>query len=746
MDVPAPADQAPLVAEKKIPLPPLTTSSRLLLSSAKWMLRILMWAVFLLWAAIIFIYPAESVQKLAGHWYRATSGTLFGTAGSTFLLFSAPVFMITFLAIAYVNLIASTAQDIHDHEKKKRKFKGFRLWTFPVLVDGPFGIVSAAEFIGILVFIIYILWSMYAFTIQNLHLVSKSDHRMKKSILFLELSGLRFGTIGLYCLAFLFLPVARGSFLLRLIDIPFEHATRYHVWLGHLTMWMFTLHGAFYSLAWARDGRLIHEMLQWKNTGIANLAGVISLLAGLLMWVTSLHLVRRCYFELFFYTHQLYVVFAVFFALHVGDVLYSIAAAGMFLYLLDRFLRFCQSRKSVDILSATYLPCGTLELVLSKPKNMRYNALSFVFLQVRELSWLQWHPLSVSSSPLDGRHHITFLIKVLGDWTRTLRDNIVSKPLDPPKDLPLQPQPKITASVEGPYGHESAYHLTYENLILVAGGIGIAPFLAILRDILHNIAQNNPCMPAKVLIVWAVKKTKELCLLSSIDIESLCPSYSSKLHLEIQIYVTQESDPPLEDGKICKKLNSAYFPIANNSCVSGLVGTGNNIWSGTYVIFSTIGLIIFMALVDKFYIVPFGIKFGWVTGLVFVACMVASVITFGAFVIFLWYLWEKRESKNEKCGGFDSKTEEVKVDEPMTSTAANQTTLDNSSTTRYGCRPNFQEIFSSVSDRWGHVDVGVVVCGPPTLQSTVAKEIRSQKLVGRRKRAYFHFNSHSFGI
>lgn len=34
----------------------------------------------------------------------------------------------------------------------------FRLWTFPVIVDGPFGVVSAGEFIGILVFSVFIIW------------------------------------------------------------------------------------------------------------------------------------------------------------------------------------------------------------------------------------------------------------------------------------------------------------------------------------------------------------------------------------------------------------------------------------------------------------------------------------------------------------------------------------------------------------------------------------------------------------
>lgn len=47
-----------------------------------------------------------------------------------------------------------------------------RLWTLPILVDGPFGVVSAAEVIGIAVFVAYIVWSMYAETLQNIELLA----------------------------------------------------------------------------------------------------------------------------------------------------------------------------------------------------------------------------------------------------------------------------------------------------------------------------------------------------------------------------------------------------------------------------------------------------------------------------------------------------------------------------------------------------------------------------------------------
>lgn len=121
------------------------------------------------------------------------------------------------------------------------------------------------------------------------------------------------------------------------------------------------------------------QLKDWKSEGISNLPGVISLLAGLLMWVTSLPGVRRINFELFFYTHQLYVVFVVFLAMHVGDFLFTMAAAGIFLFMLDRFLRFCQSRKTVDILSARSFPCDTVELIISKPASNIIDSYIYIF-------------------------------------------------------------------------------------------------------------------------------------------------------------------------------------------------------------------------------------------------------------------------------------------------------------------------------------------------------------------------------
>lgn len=93
---------------------------------------------------------------------------------------------------------------------------------------------------------------------------------------------------------------------------------------------------------------------------------------------------------------------------------------------------------------------------------------------------------------------------------------------------------------------------------MVAGGIGISPFLAILSDILHHINDGKPCLSRNILIVWAIKNSDELPLLDTVDMEAICPLFSDKLNLELQTFVTRESQPPLVIG-------FAYFHFAHVS-------------------------------------------------------------------------------------------------------------------------------------------------------------------------------------
>ncbi|KAK3412379.1 ferric reduction oxidase 6 isoform X2 [Eucalyptus grandis] len=712
-------------------------------------LGVAMWLVFGFWVVVMLISPLDSAGNMyLENWTKVASGSIYGITGSIFLVFSGPVLLIAFLAIVSLNIAGEKELQWYESRKRPR----FRLRTFPVLVSGPLGVVSAAEFVGICLFVLFALWVVCAYATDILDhlwegLQAPSDGKWLE---ILERSGLHLGSIVMYCLAFLFLPITRGSVLLRIIDIPFEQATRYHIWLGHLTMCFITLHGLCYIIIWVMQGVLLDKIVEWTDDGISNLPGVITISAGLLMWVTSMPPVRKKQFELFFYTHQLYVVFVLFLALHVGDFIFSIAAGGIFLFVIDRFLRFCQSRRTVDVISVTCLPCGTVELVFSKPANLRYNALSFIFLQIRELSWLQWHPFSVSSSPSAGDNRISVLVKAVGEWTDKLKSNVSHMyGAEGERALPNQSCSKIKASIEGPYGHELPYHLTYENLILVAGGSGIAPFLAILGDMLHLKKQGKPCLPKNVIVIWAIKKSDELHLLSTADMDLICPNLSDRLNLEVCVYVTRESDPPLEEGNNSEGFTCSVSSLLRGRGMSVLVGTGNSIWSGLYIISSVIGFTVLMALLDIFYINPFNIVTWWYRGLLFVVCMLASVILFGGPVIYFWHRWEKtvlaaEEAEDAEKDNRPQQSESVHTNIMQDNFAPEYRSVSRS--IHYGARPNFEEIFKSVSERWGNVDIGVIVCGPMTLQSSVAKQCRSQNLRRGSLGPVFHFNSHSFDL
>ncbi|KAK9928618.1 hypothetical protein M0R45_025743 [Rubus argutus] len=71
-------------------------------------------------------------------WVAATDGTLFGETGSLMLLFCPPLMAIAFLAVPYIIFRGQDEEQLQQKETKKAKYS---LWTFPVLVDGPLGVV-----------------------------------------------------------------------------------------------------------------------------------------------------------------------------------------------------------------------------------------------------------------------------------------------------------------------------------------------------------------------------------------------------------------------------------------------------------------------------------------------------------------------------------------------------------------------------------------------------------------------------
>ena len=134
-------------------------------------------------------------------------------------------------------------------------------------------------------------------------------------------------------------------------------------------------------------------------------------------------------------------------------------------------------------------------MVTLKPRNGRiftYKPGQFVFLRIQDEGYpFEEHPYSLITSPTNPTE-IKVAIKDLGDYTHRMQD------------LPIG----INATVEGPYG--GVWHVEEklsdpkENLVLLAGGVGITPMLGILEEL------SLKKLPNKVLLVWALNEPSEL--------------------------------------------------------------------------------------------------------------------------------------------------------------------------------------------------------------------------------------------
>jgi hypothetical protein len=70
-----------------------------------------------------------------------------------------------------------------------------------------------------------------------------------------------FGRVAVLPFSLLWIPVSRGSPLLRLARVPFERAVRYHIWLSVCMIVLVSLHSIGYILLYACTGRahLVHR-------------------------------------------------------------------------------------------------------------------------------------------------------------------------------------------------------------------------------------------------------------------------------------------------------------------------------------------------------------------------------------------------------------------------------------------------------------------------------------------------------
>ncbi|XP_049378966.1 ferric reduction oxidase 4-like [Solanum stenotomum] len=656
------------------------------------------------------------------------NSTYFREQGINLLLFTFPIMLIAAVSCVYLHLYNKSTSDHREYfGSLKRK----------VVVMEPLGIVNAVELSFAVMFIVLLIWSLanyiYISFNGNLHMHNPTEKVWKAKF---RSVSLRLGYLGNICYAFLFFPVTRVSSILPLMGLTSESSIKYHIWLGHLSMALALLHSAGFVIYYAMSNQMI-EMIEWSSTYVSNVAGEIATLVAIAMWVTSLYKIRRKMFDLFFYTHQLYTLYMFFYLLHVGVAYTCMVLPGIFLFLIDRYLRFLQSKRSARLISSRLLPCSTFELTFSKNPGLTYNPTSILFVNVPSVSKLQWHPFTIVSSSNLETNKLSVVIKSVGSWSQKLEKQLSSSP------------DRLQISTEGPYGPSSSHFLSRECLVMVSGGSGIAPMISIFRELIYrSTLQTNTKVP-KVILITSFKNTSDLTMLDLLLPFSTTPFDISNLDYQIQAYVTRENEPQqhhhnnqLELPSKSKQQLLVFKQNPKDSPISAALGKSSWLWLGAIITSSFFMFLLLLGLVTRYSIYPierdgklyhYSAKIIWD---MFLACASVFIAT---SVIFMW---QKRENEIE---GRQIQNVEIPTN-PTNSPAANlcgtereleslpHQSIVQATKVHYGTRPDLKRILFDVKAS----DVGVVVCGPKSMRHEVAKICAS----GLAKN--LHFESISF--
>eukprot|EP01133_Synstelium_polycarpum_P010754 gene10754-12523_t len=227
---------------------------------------------------------------------------------------------------------------------------------------------------------------------------------------------------------------------------------------------------------------------------LAGWSGHVVVVAMVLVYTSSIESVRRPMFEIFWFTHHLFVVYFVLLCFHGLAGLLEKSTFWMWiigpvaLYLLER---------------ARQHPSRTIELRM-KTEKFKYKPGQYLFLNCPTIARNEWHPFTITSAPEED--FISCHISIVGNWTGKL-----STLLNPEKRIGIvqenvlnAPDGKPILRIDGPFGAASEEVFKYKQVMLIGAGIGITPFASILKHIKYQLSRTYQTGPMieKVHFYW----------------------------------------------------------------------------------------------------------------------------------------------------------------------------------------------------------------------------------------------------
>jgi len=541
-------------------------------------------------AFMLALFPSVIKMYETSHWFREGDPSVYDNAKDWFSnpaipfqshFDSAKVLMrVYFFIVPYIlsALLVSIALLIplsfpatmyHDH--RPRSMAGSilrRTFAFPSILTqvGLPHRVSMGELLGVTAFLILNIGTMFVRVRRSLprgsrkitFLVDEDDSVSREPIdpfswQACEVWAKTLGVIAILNLGwYLLLPIGRKSVLLQAAGVSWERAVKYHRWVGYYTVLIIVVHSILYFFIWIHgdshpnydpEGEMIRQnMVPWycsKNDCNEDQArqlrvnnyGFLTLLFIVIMTAFSIPWIRRNKFEWFYYTHHLFILVFLFICLHYkGAIIYLIP--GIAVYAVDKLMALLSYLKTAPA-KTRMLSSSVVEIAFEIRQDITYEAGDYVFLNVPEVSFLEWHPFSLTSAPSVDGNRVFFHLKDSGSWTKQVIEAAAKK-----DDGTLQ------VRLDGFYGANDVHKQlrNKDGVVLVGGGIGITPMISLALE----MCQTNT-MP--VTLFWVVRTIEEFGIFSS----ELAAAQRRYKHLKVKVWITLSlPEPGDNNGRLLK--------------------------------------------------------------------------------------------------------------------------------------------------------------------------------------------------
>jgi len=309
------------------------------------------------------------------------------------------------------------------------------------------------------------------------------------SSFYLRYTSLLLASLGLSFILLQFILVSRIKWLEA--GFGLDRMFRRHRVFGRIGLIMVTFHAALI---------IAFRLQQFGETflDLFILGGVLALLGFMVTaGVASTYKKIGLAYETW---RNIHLVNYVLFPVAMGHALYHAPPESLLFYylvLLGLLFLAVAVYRLVKIASVRRSPYEVVEVrqeaediwsLFFKGPRLDYKPGQFMFIQLlRDGQLSSPHPFTISSSPT--AEHLSITPKKLGDFTMTIKDTSVGD----------------RAFIDAPYGVFSFLNYSGKEPVFIAGGIGITPFMSMLRYMYERK------LDQKVTLFWANRSEKNLC-------------------------------------------------------------------------------------------------------------------------------------------------------------------------------------------------------------------------------------------